>query len=67
MQVGIVMPSPPVTQADRLAAREDASAQIRAASAQPEPKAPFQPAPAIRPTVQDRIAIDQTLLALREF
>ncbi len=29
------------------------------------PKAPFDPAPAIRPTIQDTIDVDRTLIALR--
>ena len=33
--------------------------------AEPPPKAPFDPAPALRPTIQDKIEIDRALIALR--
>ena len=33
--------------------------------ATPAPREPFDPAPALRPTIQDKIEIDQALLALR--
>ncbi len=64
MQVGPI----PSASSVALAARQELGSPA-AAPAKPLPtnKPPFQPAPPIRPTVQDVIDFDRALLALRKF
>ena len=54
--------------APALAADRDVTAQqgaIERAKAEPPPKAPFDPLPALRPTLQDKIEITRALMELR--
>lgn len=63
MTIGAIPPVAPVVPADRTAPFQQAAAQKL--KAEPPPKAPFDPAPALRPTIQDKIEIDRALIALR--
>ncbi len=69
MEIGRIPPVPPPSQNDRQTVPQQAAADRANAPAQPQEhkKVPFDPAPAIRPTLQDRIDFNRTLLALRRF
>ena len=63
MTIGSIPPVAQATPADRVAAAQAAASEK--VKTEPPPKVPFDPAPALRPTIQDKISIVQALMALR--
>lgn len=64
MTTSAIPPIAPPSPADRVAALQEAA--FEKIKSEPPPKAPFDPLPALRPTIEDKIEIDRALIALRQ-